>query len=67
MFILTPNSTKKSSRAARRNIEGGVLVITIDREPKRFQLREVSPLLEKANDEALSVPMEVLTKKAYAR
>ncbi len=31
--------------------EDGFLVITIDGEPKRFQLKEVSPVLEKASEE----------------
>ncbi len=31
--------------------EDGYLVITIDGEPKRFPLKEVSPVLEKASDE----------------
>ena len=31
--------------------EDGFLVITIDGEPKRFQLKKVSPLLEKASEE----------------
>jgi len=31
--------------------EDGFLVITIDGEPKRFQLEEVSPVLEKASEE----------------
>ncbi len=31
--------------------EGGFLVITIDGEPKRFQLKDVSPALEKASEE----------------
>ena len=31
--------------------ENGFLVITIDGEPKRFQLKEESPLLEKASEE----------------
>lgn len=30
--------------------ENGFLVITIDGEPKRFQLKEVSPTLEKASE-----------------
>jgi len=29
----------------------GFIVITIDGEPKRFQLKEVSPVLEKASEE----------------
>ena len=32
--------------------EDNFLVITIEGEPKRFQLREVSPALEKASEEA---------------
>ena len=31
--------------------EDGFLVITIDGEPKRFQLKEVSPVLENASEE----------------
>ena len=31
--------------------EDGFLVINIDGEPKRFQLKEVSPALEKASEE----------------
>ena len=31
--------------------EDGFLGITIDGEPKRFQLKEVSPVLEKASEE----------------
>jgi hypothetical protein len=31
--------------------EDAFLVITIDGEPKRFQLKEVSPILEKASEE----------------
>lgn len=31
--------------------EGGFLVITIDEEPKRFQLSKISPVLEKASKE----------------
>ncbi len=31
--------------------EDGLLVITIDGEPKRFQLNKISPLLEKASME----------------
>ena len=31
--------------------EDDFLVITIDGEPKRFQLKEVSPVLEKASEE----------------
>jgi len=31
--------------------EDGYLVITIDGEPKRFQLNEVSPAIEKASEE----------------
>jgi hypothetical protein len=34
--------------------EDGFLVITIDGEPKRFQLKEVSPVLEKASEEERS-------------
>jgi Protein of unknown function (DUF2442) len=34
--------------------EDGFLVITIDGEAKRFQLKEVSPLLEKASEEERS-------------
>ena len=34
--------------------EDGFLVITIDGEPKRFQLKEVSPELEKASDDERS-------------
>ena len=31
--------------------ENGFLIITIDGEPKRFQLQLISPLLEKASEE----------------
>ena len=34
--------------------ENGFLVITIDGEPKRFKLKDVSPLLEKASEEERS-------------
>jgi hypothetical protein len=34
--------------------EDGFLVITIDGEPNRFQLKEVSPVLEKASEEERS-------------
>lgn len=34
--------------------EDGFLVITIDGEPKRFQLKEVSAVLEKASEEERS-------------
>ena len=34
--------------------EDGFLLITIDGEPKRFLLKEVSPLLEKASEEERS-------------
>ena len=41
---------KKHHDISDLKLENGFLVITIDGEPKRFQLKEVSPTLEKASE-----------------
>ncbi len=45
---------KKYHNISDLKFEDGFLVITIDGEPKRFQLKEVSPVLEKASEEERS-------------
>ncbi|MDP2644661.1 MAG: DUF2442 domain-containing protein [Desulfobacterales bacterium] len=45
---------KKFHNISDLKFEDGFLVITIDEEPKRFQLKEVSPVLEKASEEEKS-------------
>jgi len=42
---------KKFHDISNLKFEAGFLLITIDGEPKRFQLKEVSPALEKASEE----------------
>ena len=42
---------KKFHAISDLKFEDGFLVITIDGETKRFKLKEVSPVLEKASDE----------------
>ncbi len=42
---------KKYHDISNLKLEDGLLFITIDGEPKRFQLNEISPLLEKALEE----------------
>jgi hypothetical protein len=45
---------KKFHNISDLKFEDGFLVINIDGEPKRFQLKEVSPVLEKASEEERS-------------
>jgi hypothetical protein len=45
---------KKFHNISDLKFEEGFLVINIDGEPKRFQLKEVSPVLEKASEEERS-------------
>jgi len=42
---------KKQHDLSDLKFEGGFLVIAVDGETKRFQLKKISPLLEKASDE----------------
>ena len=42
---------KKYHNLSDFKFEDGFLVITIDGEPKRFQLKKISPVLEKASEE----------------
>ncbi len=42
---------KKYHNISNLKFEDGFLVITIDGEPKRFQLKEISPVLENASEE----------------
>jgi hypothetical protein len=42
---------KKYHNISNLKFEDGFLVITIDGEPKRFQLKEISPALENASEE----------------
>ncbi len=42
---------KKYHNISNLKFEDGFLVITIDGEPKRFQLKEISPELENASEE----------------
>ncbi len=42
---------KKYHNISNLKFEDGFLVITIDGEPKRFQLKEISPTLENASEE----------------
>jgi hypothetical protein len=46
-----PPAMKKFHDISDLKFEDGFLVITIDGEPNRFQLKEVSPVLEKASKE----------------
>ena len=45
---------KKFHNISDLKFEDGFLVINIDGEPKRFQLKEVSPVLDKASEEERS-------------
>jgi len=45
---------KKFHNISDLKFEDGFLAINIDGEPKRFQLKEVSPVLEKASEEERS-------------
>jgi hypothetical protein len=42
---------KKYHNISNLKFEDGFFVITIDGEPKRFQLKEISPVLENASEE----------------
>ena len=42
---------KKYHNISNLKFEDGFLVITIDGEPKRFELKEISPVLENASEE----------------